>query len=120
MIPIQFKVDIFAELNRLLEKRFEPTILLPVYNELKKMVAEDATKGRQAAFSMKQVERCHLVRVEKKPFESVDDLILRYAKDYSCIVATNDSNLRRRLRKARVPAIYLREKTHLQLEGYTP
>ncbi|RLI11300.1 hypothetical protein DRO35_05265, partial [Candidatus Bathyarchaeota archaeon] len=44
--------------------------------------------------------------------------ILRVASQLRLPVATNDAELRRRLRKLGLPIIYLREKSKLVVEGY--
>ncbi len=52
-----------------------------------------------------------------KEEESVDDVILRVASENKLPVATNDSELRKKLRERGIPVIYLREKSKLEVEG---
>jgi rRNA-processing protein FCF1 len=47
----------------------------------------------------------------------VDDLIVRLAVYCNYAVATNDSDLRKRLRENNVPVIYLRQKAFLDVDG---
>jgi rRNA-processing protein FCF1 len=49
--------------------------------------------------------------------ETVDDFLLRSAADKGWLVATNDSDLRRRLRRVGVPVIYLRQRAYLEIDG---
>ncbi|MDH5441905.1 MAG: hypothetical protein OEY31_14990 [Candidatus Bathyarchaeota archaeon] len=44
--------------------------------------------------------------------------MVRKAKEWNCSVATNDRELRRRLRVELISVIYLRQKKRLELEGY--
>lgn len=47
-----------------------------------------------------------------------DSAVVELAKKENAYVLTNDKELRRRLRKERIPLIYLRSGTHLTLETY--
>jgi rRNA-processing protein FCF1 len=47
----------------------------------------------------------------------VDEMILRLSKEKGVPVATNDRSLRRKLRDINIPVVYVREKSHLSLEG---
>ena len=47
-----------------------------------------------------------------------DSAVVELAKKENAYVLTNDKELRRRLRKERIPLIYLRSGTHLALETY--
>ena len=47
-----------------------------------------------------------------------DSAVVELAKKEDAYVLTNDKELRRRLRKERIPLIYLRSGTHLALETY--
>jgi rRNA-processing protein FCF1 len=59
-------------------------------------------------------------RLEYNPLgaEEMDDVIMRAAKDFNAIVATNDGELRKRLVRAGAPVLFLREKSHIEAEGY--
>ncbi len=50
--------------------------------------------------------------------ESGDNAVIELARRENAFVLTNDKELRRRLRKERIPLIYLRSGTHLTLEIY--
>lgn len=117
-IPSQFTIDIFEELAKILNRRFEPVILSPTCNELQKIAKSRSTKlRRQAAFALKFAQKCRQVDVEKGDRESHDDVIVRVASEMTCCVATNDRALRRRLRRINVPVIYLRQKSRLAVDG---
>jgi rRNA-processing protein FCF1 len=66
---------------------------------------------------LKLAERCKIVDVERKVDESNDDLILRIAVEWRCPVATNDGELRGKLRRSGVPTVFLRQMSRLEVEG---
>ena len=120
-IPSQFHVDIFKELENLLSQRFDPVLLSPTHMELLKIAEKGSPKTRQqASLALKLAEKCRMINVEQSFKETSDDVIVRVAKDWRCPVATNDRELRKRLRIISVPVIYLRQKSHLEVEGDIP
>jgi len=118
-VPLQFKIDIFEGIMNLLNQRFEPVILSPIHRELQKMTEKSPPKLRkQASLALKLAEKCSVIDVEKHDEETNDDVIVRVAAQWGkCPVATNDRELRKRLRKIKVSVIYLRQKSRFELEG---
>lgn len=117
-IPSQFHVDIFEELTKLLNQRFDPVLLLPTYQEIQRIAKKGSPKTRKlASLALKLAEKCSIVHVETLSGEKHDDVIVRVAKEWGCPVATNDRELRKRLRKENVPAIFLRQRAYLDMEG---
>ncbi|UCE95355.1 MAG: hypothetical protein JSV51_06395 [Candidatus Bathyarchaeota archaeon] len=117
-IPSKFRIDIFVELSRILNRNFEPIILSTTHKELQKMAEGRPTKlQRQAAFALKFAQHCRQIPAEKGREESHDDVIVRVASEIKCCVATNDKALKKKLRKLNVPVIYMRQKTHLAVDG---
>jgi len=121
LIPAQFKIDIFEELNRVLEAKVDPIILSPVYQEIERLSnVESERLRRQARLALKLAKRCRIIHVERREEESVDELLVRIAEEWRCPVATNDAELRRKLREKQIATIFLRDMSHLEVEGYTP
>jgi rRNA-processing protein FCF1 len=119
-VPMQFKIDIFKELDKLFGKA-EPVVLSTTIEELRQLTAKGAPKMRkQADTALELVEKCQLIKMEKEPDESYDDVILRTAKEWNVPVATNDAELRKKLREAGVSVVFLRRKSHLEIEGSFP
>jgi len=117
-IPSQFKVDIFEELMNLLNQRFEPVLLSSTHQELRTMAEKGSlSRRKQASLALELTKKCLLVNVEKSVEETNDDVILRIATEWKSPVATNDRELRRKLKKLGIPVIFLRGKSHLELEG---
>jgi rRNA-processing protein FCF1 len=116
-VPLQFKMDIFDELKRLLNRNLEFVLLSTVKRELELLAASDSPKDkREASFALKLAEKCRQVAIEDKS-EATDDVILRVAKNWNAPVFTNDRVLKVRLRDISVPVIYLRQKSRLDIDG---
>ncbi|MFQ5999376.1 MAG: PIN domain-containing protein [Candidatus Bathyarchaeia archaeon] len=117
-VPSQFQLDVFEELANLLNQRIDPVLLSPTKKELEEIARKGSPKTRQqASLALKLAEKCRVVHVEKDLKETHDDVIVRVAAEWKCPVATNDRELRKRLRKMRVPVIFLRQRRRLELEG---
>lgn len=117
-IPSKFHLDIFEELANLLNQRFTPVLLSSTRKELQGLAESITPKKRnQALMALKQAEKCQVVPVEKGLEETYDDVIVRVAAEWKSPVATNDRELRGRLKNLGVPVIFLRKKQHLMLEG---
>jgi rRNA-processing protein FCF1 len=117
-IPSQFQIDVFEGLMTLLNQKFEPILLSPTHKELQKIAERGPPKMRQhASLALRLAEKCHIVEVEQVFMETPDDVITRVAAEWRCPVATNDRVLRKRLRNKNVPIIYLRKRSHLEIEG---
>jgi len=117
-VPAQFKIDVFEELMNLLNQRFEPILLSATYQELQRMAEEGSpSRRKQASLALKLAKKCRLVNIEKGAGETNDDVILRIATAWKSPVATNDRELRKKLRGRDIPVIFLRGKNRLELEG---
>jgi len=117
-VPLQFKIDIFSELERLLNRNFELILLSPVKRELKVLAETGSPKMRKnASYALKLAERCKYVEVGDLASAFADDIIVKIAMEWSSPVFTNDRQLRKRLRDISVPVIYVRQKSHLEIDG---
>ena len=117
-VPFQFRIDIFEELNNLLG-RAKPVVLSTTLEEMReKMKKSHGKRFMEFSAALKLAEKCEVLEVKKEASEKYDDVILRVASQLRLPVATNDAELRRRLRKLGLPIIYLREKSKLVVEGY--
>jgi rRNA-processing protein FCF1 len=117
-VSSQFNVDVFEELANLLNRRFEAVLLSSTQKELQGLAESTSPKQRkQAQLALKLAEKCNVVSVEKGLMDTYDDVIVRVAAEWKSPVATNDRELRKRLRKVGVPVIFLRQKRRLEMEG---
>ena len=117
LIPGQHRVDIFSELDRVLEFNYRPVTLTGVVEELRE-IAESEEAGRRdriaAKIALKLLDRVEVVEYGKGL--DVDEAIVRYALENGAVVCTLDKELRKRLRKLGVRVVYLRELSHLEVE----
>jgi len=130
LVPGQFKVDIFTELDRIMDEPYEITILEGSLQELEKIKKTGSGADKQAA------KLGHMLLEHQKKRESaassnckglkilhsskektVDDAIVEIAED-DTLVATNDSGLKRRLLEKGVRVIYLKQQQHLAISAY--
>lgn len=117
-VPFQFKIDIFEALETLLGRKFEPILLTPIKKELETIAEKGSPKMRKwASYALKLAEKCVSLELKDEVAESPDDAIVETAKKCNCLVFTNDRELRKRLRDISVPVIYVRQKSHLEIDG---
>lgn len=114
LIPSQFKVDIFLEINRILEVKYSLCILDKTINELNKVVEKSRGKDKKAAkLALELIDHANLEIISTKT-HYVDKAILEIVnKDY--IVATQDKELKQKILDKGVAVIILRQKRYLQL-----
>ncbi|AEC51220.1 hypothetical protein PNA2_0302 [Pyrococcus sp. NA2] len=120
-IPGQFNVDIISEFERILDVKYQVAIPNVVVEEIKKIIEEGKVRGRDliaARMALKIAERFPTIYIGEFLSKPTDELIYDYAITHdNVIVCTNDKKLRKRLREAGVPVIFLRQKKKLEIEG---
>ena len=117
-VPLQFKIDIFSDLNRLLNRSFELVLLSPVKRELEMLARKGSPKMRKnASYALKLAEKCRYVEVDFPASALTDDVIVEIAEEWKSPVFTNDRQLKQRLRDISVPVIYVRQKSRLEIDG---
>lgn len=116
-VPLQFKIEVFEEIKNLLNANFEPIVLSHIQRELQTLAEKGSPKMRKlASFALKLTEKCTFVDYDGR-YASPDDAIFEAAKAWRCLVFTNDRTLRKRLKNIKVPVIYVRQKSHLEIDG---
>ena len=110
MIPIQFGVDIFEELNRLGFNEF--CVPEAVIFEIEKLMKREKGSNRIAAkVARSMTDRCERI-VATGP---ADDVIIGLAKNMGAAVLTNDIELKRRLADNEIQTVSLRQKNKLDI-----
>ena len=114
MIPLQFRVDIFSELERICNINYKLCIFEQSVDELSNIVEKQKGKSRNAAqFALKLI-RLKDIGVLKAEGRSVDIMLLKNA-DKDTVIATQDRLLKKKLLEKGVSVIILRQKKYLQL-----
>ena len=114
LIPLQFKVDIFSEIDRICNFNYELFIFDKSIDELKKIIEKQSGKDKKAAqFALKLIKLKNISVIKSKN-KDVDSLILENL-DKDTIIATQDTKLKKDLLEKGAPVIILRQKKYLQL-----
>lgn len=113
LIPAQFKLDIFSEIERICIFKYKIYVLDKTIDELKKIIKEQKGKHKRSASLALQLIKAKKLSKLKTTEGSVDDLIVKIAKktDY---IATQDLGLKRRL-KGKTNIISMRQKKFLKI-----
>jgi rRNA-processing protein FCF1 len=112
MMPFQFKVDIFSELDRLFGN-YEACISNITFKELDNIENKAAKGADKLAVKAvrKLIEQKNLIIIESNE-RLVDDFLVKNAEDFD-FVATQDKELKRKL-KNRTKFIVLRSGKYLE------
>jgi len=113
-------VRVFEQIEEELETKPDFVVLKPVYDELVKIATSyKSSTARKALLALRLAEQyCRIVEYTLRPGESVDDAIVNFALQHNAIVATNDRELRRKLRLHGIPEAYFREEARrVKVEG---
>ena len=102
---VKFKIDVFSELERICDFRYEIAIVDKTLDELKWKPGEKLVKDI--------IKKKNVYILQTANGKYVDELLLGL-KQKDLIIATQDKNLKKRLR---VPVIIIRQKKYLILKG---
>ena len=103
---IKFKVDLFAELKRICNFNCTIAILDKTLKEL------ENKPNSKLAFELLKKKKVKIIKTDKG---YVDKLLLKLNKNY--IIATNDKELKNKLKKDNKKIITLRQKKYLITEN---
>lgn len=116
LIPAQFGVDIFSEIERICHFPYKLCVLDKTVNELEKIEQTQKGKHRERAklaLSLIKNKKINIIPSEKGNY--VDDIIVGLINS-NYIVATQDKELKKRVEAKKVPIISLRQKKYLIME----
>jgi uncharacterized protein len=117
LIPAQFGVDIFTEIERVCDFEHEQCILDKTLEELDKIIKEQKGKDKRAAKLAKDmIERKKLKIITTTTEGNADKALLEIAENTKITVATQDKLLRAALSKKGAYLLGLRQKTHLYID----
>lgn len=107
--PFQFSFDIFEELDRLYPYA-ELYTLDDALNE-----ARSIENGKYGKLVEQMIDKQDIEVLETEGSGTVDDLIVDIAEDFT--VATNDKELKNRIKDQGRPVIIIRSRDHLEVEN---
>lgn len=113
LIPAQFKIDIFSEIERIMQHPYEIFILDKSVDELNKIIKEQKGKDKDAAKLALQLIYGK-VNILKTDEGLVDDLIVDLA-DNNTFVCTQDVELKKRLKEKKASIISMKQKKFISI-----
>ena len=118
LIPAQFKVDIFTEIDRICNFDYKLYIIDKTIDELHNIIEKQKGRDKDAAklaLSLINHKDLNIIHTNSSK-DIVDDLIVKEAQKEQLIVATNDKELKQKLaNKARM--IVLKSRKYLAFGG---
>lgn len=116
MIPAQFGVDIFSEIENLVEGEYKLFIIDATLDELENIIEKQRGKNKAAAkmaLQLLKTQNIEVLKTEKNL--NADELIVNLVKERKFAVATQDQGLKRKLKQYNVPLVVLRQKKYLKI-----
>lgn len=120
MILFQFNLDVFQEIEYLLQRKVDFIVPSLVKSELTGISTRGGEGAPEASLALQLASRCRVVEVALNPGETVDDAIVKASQKLGAVVATTDIELKKRLRDVNIPVVYLRDKSKLEVDGVEP
>jgi len=119
MIPAQFRVDIFTELERICDFRFQLQVPEEVVGELTNLSTGSGNDAQAAKLALQLIKAQHINIIPKSSktegFKKADNVILQLAKQDNAMIATQDKELKQRAQEAQLRVIVLRKQQSLLL-----
>ena len=109
---VEFKIDWEKELNRILDETFQIIILDKVLKEIDDVIEKRGKQGRHAKLA-KEIIKKRKYKTKKTASGHTDDILLGFANEY--LIATQDTELRQRIKKKEKSHIVIRQKKYLKL-----
>lgn len=119
IIPGELGVDIFWEIQRIMEEPYEICVLDKTYDELKTIIKKKGKKkeGLNAKLGFIMAKQKGLKTLSSSSKHYVDDALLEEARKNpgKVVIATQDKELKQKIKKIPSRFIELKQKTHLVL-----
>ena len=112
LIPGELKVDIFSEIDRIMDESYQLYILDKTIDELNNIIQNQKSKHRLAANIAKELIKDYKIKIIKTETDDYVDNQLLKQKD--AIIATQDKDLKTKLKTQKTPVIELRQKKYLK------
>lgn len=115
LIPFTQNVDIFSEINRIMDYKFEICVLDKTIDELNKIILEQHGKNKKAAqIGLELIKAKKLKVIKSKSILNADQFLISNCNKND-IVATQDKILKQALLNKEIPVIVLRKKKYLNV-----
>lgn len=114
MIPGQFKVDVFSEIDRVCDFSYHIIIIDKSRQELERLSEGTGKKARAARLALKLLKQKKIKAVKTKDKHADDAIVNLAGKD--TLVATQDKELKKRVKEKGAKIITLRSKSRLIIQ----
>jgi rRNA-processing protein FCF1 len=116
LLPLRFGVDVFNEVDDVLNDIVEFYVSSKVLNEIKLLRHfANPRLDKELLFALKMAKQCTVIEDDSDFL--VDDSLIEIAKKHFMVLGTTDSGLRKKARAEGVKVIYLRQRRYLLLDG---
>ncbi len=121
MLPAQYGIDIFSEIDRICTFPYELAVVQLVIYELQGIAKSKGKDGDRARLALallknKSVAVVDNEREESKTIKNADEFMLAIVRRDRDIVCTQDKELRRALREKGIATIVLRKRRVLEIQ----
>ena len=110
---LELKIDVFYEIKKMLGN-VEFIIVKQTLYELDKISERKGGEAKKAQFA-KSVLKVKEFKVEDVDAENCDEALLKISGD--AVIATNDSALRKKIRKNNGKVIFIRQRKFIEMEA---
>jgi len=118
LIPGEFGVDVFSELQRICDFNYDLYIVDQTVDEIEQIIDKDRGLSKRAAkLALDLAKKFDIGIIKTGRKNHVDDLLVDMAGQGNTIIATQDKELRDRINKIKGKIIMLRQKKYLILLG---
>ncbi|RLE46449.1 ribonuclease VapC [Candidatus Woesearchaeota archaeon] len=108
------RIDLLDELTRILDFKFEVKIIDKTIEELDKIIQKGGKQGKTAKLT-KTIIKAKKLKTIKTGKGYADNILLQKANK-NTIIATQDKELKKRIRKKGMPVIIIRQKKYFKIE----
>jgi len=117
MLSAKFHIDVISESERLLQQTVTFVVPAAVVSELKVLSRDGGGSGRDARVALELIDERNIRIVPSGQDADADNTLVKASQLQKVLVATADNQLRKKIRAAKKPVIFFREKAKLELEG---
>ena len=110
--------NLHSEIERLIPQKHRLIFLSSCQDELNLVAKKSAKLAKRVKLAKEIGSKLEIIDYENESQRFVDDKIIDYAiSNQPCVVATNDNELKKKVRKHMIPVIFVKTKSHLELLG---
>lgn len=113
MIPGQIGLDIFEEIAKAVNSKYELCISAGTIKELQKIMETAKQADRTAAKIGLDLIKKKKIKIIEAEDDYVDDELVKLSENENYLIATQDTGLKKRLKRY----IYLRQKKFIEIRG---